>query len=95
MPMDRRVTLRIEGRVQGVWFRKWTCEQALRLGLDGWVRNRRDGSVEAVLSGDSARVDQMIVLCYQGPAAAEVDQVIVSETPETPVFSGFHQWPTK
>jgi acylphosphatase len=89
----RCVRLRITGRVQGVWYRGWTVAQARELGLDGWVRNRRDGSVEAVVSGASEQVEELIARCRIGPPAAEVDRVHV--TPEAePVASGFHQKPT-
>ena len=87
------VRLRITGRVQGVWFRGWTVDQGRELGLDGWVRNRRDGSVEAVASGPAARVDELIARCRKGPPAAMVDRVVV--TPETEdVAPGFHQTQT-
>jgi acylphosphatase len=87
------VRLRIAGRVQGVWFRGWTIDHARELGLDGWVRNRRDGTVEAVASGPAERVDELIARCRIGPPAAVVDRVEV--TPEAePVAPGFHQKPT-
>jgi acylphosphatase len=87
------VRLRITGRVQGVWYRGWTVDQARALGLDGWVRNRRDGSVEAVVSGPAERVDELIARCHVGPPSALVDRVEV--TPESePVARGFHQKPT-
>ena len=89
----KSVRVRISGRVQGVCFRAWTVEQAYALKLDGWVRNRRDGSVEAVFSGSPTAVDDMIRRCWEGPPAADVDQV--SETAETePVGSGFRHAPT-
>ena len=56
----RTVTVRIEGRVQGVYYRAWTYETATSLGLDGWVRNREDGSVEAVFSGSPDVVAEML-----------------------------------
>lgn len=65
----------ISGRVQGVWFRGWTRERALGLGLDGWVRNRRDGSVEAVFSGPGEAVAEMIRACADGPPGADVREV--------------------
>ena len=69
--------MRIKGRVQGVYYRKWTVENASRLGLDGWVRNRRDGSVEAVFSGNTRDVDSMVENCKVGPEAAVVTSVTV------------------
>ena len=94
MSAERKtVRLSITGRVQGVWYRGWTVDQARTLGLDGWVRNRRDGSVEAAVSGPAGQVDELIALCRFGPAAAAVDRVQV--TPESePVAPGFHQKPT-
>ena len=65
----------IEGRVQGVGFRYWVAREAERLGVDGWVRNRRDGTVEAVLSGEAAAVEAMIEKLWQGPPLAEVAAV--------------------
>ncbi len=76
----RTVHLRIDGRVQGVGYRAFVERQALALGLSGWVRNRHDGSVEAVLQGEPGPVAAMIELCRSGPAAARVDRVeIVGE----------------
>lgn len=83
----------ITGTVQGVWFRAWTIEQATARGLDGWVRNRRDGSVEALFAGAAARVDDMITACHRGPDAAEVREVAVSAAPEAPA-PGFRKLPT-
>lgn len=83
----------IEGQVQGVWYRGWTVEQALALGLDGWVRNRIDGSVEAVAAGPADKVEALIARCHQGPPAARVDRVTVEETPGL-VAAGFSQKPT-
>jgi len=65
----------IEGRVQGVFFRYHTQETAFNLGVKGWVRNRRDGCVEAVFEGDKERVEQMIQWCYRGPSEARVTKV--------------------
>jgi acylphosphatase len=87
------IRVRIEGRVQGVWFRGWTVDQARSLDLDGWVRNRKDGSVEAVFSGPEAALRAMLARCHEGPPAARVSAV--HEEPETAeVEPGFHQWPT-
>lgn len=73
----RTVTVRIEGRVQGVCYRAWTYETAQSLGLDGTVRNASDGSVEAVFSGPAETVAKMLKLCEDGPEAARVTRVTV------------------
>jgi acylphosphatase len=73
----RTVTVRIEGRVQGVYFRAWTYETAQALGLDGTVRNTSDGAVEAVFSGPGDVVAVMLKLCEQGPEDARVSKVLV------------------
>ena len=86
--------MRITGRVQGVWFRGWTVDEAIRLKLDGWVRNRRDGSVEALFSGPAQAVDQMLAACRRGPPAASVDNVTVSPA-DPPAETGFRQVSTK
>ena len=79
--MVQKICLRliIEGRVQGVWYRGWCRENALELGLDGWVRNRYGGNVEAVLKGEAGAVDAMIALCWQGPGYAQVVNIMVSD----------------
>ncbi|MDX2264878.1 MAG: acylphosphatase [Hyphomicrobiales bacterium] len=76
-PPVRVVHVRIEGRVQGVYYRMWAQENARRLGLDGWARNRRDGSVEAVFAGAGDRVEEMLRRCARGPRAARVTSVQV------------------
>jgi acylphosphatase len=82
----------IEGRVQGVWYRGWTVETARALNLRGWVRNCRDGSVEAVFCGLEADVDAMLAHCHQGPPGARVQSVTV-ENCSDPVTSDFRQLP--
>jgi acylphosphatase len=72
---DITVSVRIRGRVQGVWYRGWTEEEAGRRGLRGWVRNCRDGSVEALFAGPAALVNDMIEACRRGPPAARVETV--------------------
>ena len=69
----RRVVIR--GRVQGVGYRAWVEHQAKRHGLQGWVRNRRDGCVEAVFEGDEDVVTDMVASCRRGPSSARVDDV--------------------
>ena len=85
--------VRITGRVQGVWFRGWTVDEATRLKLSGWVRNRRDGAVEALFSGPAPAVDQMLAACRRGPPAASVDDVTVSPA-NPPTQPGFRELPT-
>ena len=69
----------IRGRVQGVGFRMWVEDTALARGLEGWVRNRRAGAVEAVLAGHEDAVEAMIAACRNGPPSARVERVDVTE----------------
>jgi len=91
-----RTTIRvvISGRVQGVWYRGWTVSEANAASLDGWVRNRSDGTVEAVFSGPLERVDAMIEACRTGPPAAKVTGIECFDDTDPPGQSGFHQRPT-
>ncbi|MGQ9365578.1 acylphosphatase [Azospirillum sp. ST 5-10] len=90
---DRAVRAHIGGRVQGVWYRGWTVRRATQLGLRGWVRNRADGSVEALFAGPPAAVDRMLAECRDGPPAARVDAVTV-EPAADPGPGPFAQRPT-
>ncbi len=83
------VEARIRGRVQGVWYRGWTEDEATRRGLGGWVRNNDDGTVSALFVGPRAAVDAMLAACREGPPAARVDEVesVPAEVPEA--RSGF------
>jgi acylphosphatase len=91
---DRKIVhALISGTVQGVWFRAWTVEEARARGLDGWVRNRRDGRVEAVFAGPGARVDDMLAACHSGPPAAAVEEVSATPHIDDP-GSGFRKLPT-
>ena len=76
---ERRVRLRIRGRVQGVFYRDSTQREAQRMELRGWVRNRSDGSVEAVAQGPPERVAALIDWCHEGPPLARVVEVSVIE----------------
>ena len=89
--MARRV--RITGKVQGVWYRAWTVQEATRRGLSGWVRNRIDGSVEAVFAGAPAAVTAMIDACRRGPQAARVEAVVEASESD-PGAGPFEQQPT-
>lgn len=85
--------LRIRGRVQGVGYRDWMIWQARELGVAGWVRNRTDGSVEALIDGELGAVAEMLRACRRGPRSARVDAIEESEMapPEEP---GFRRRPT-
>lgn len=87
------VHLRITGRVQGVGYRAWAIETAARLGLRGWVRNRADGSVEALVISDELAVAAMIKACRDGPFAARVTEVAADEAADDG-SEGFRPRPT-
>lgn len=74
--------LLVSGLVQGVGYRDWARREAARLGLSGWVRNLRDGRVEALASGEAAQVDGFVERCRRGPPLARVDNVAVEEADE-------------
>jgi len=82
----RRVV--VHGSVQGVFFRDTVRRHAFGAGVAGWVRNNRDGTVEAVFEGDPDAVERLVDLCRRGPAGARVDRVdVLAEEPER--LSGF------
>ena len=86
------ISVNIEVRVQGVWFRAWSLKEATFLGLSGWVRNKPDGSVEAVFSGPEDVVRKMLERFWDGPIQAQVRSVIDELC--APPNSGFYQLPT-
>lgn len=92
MPLVAR-RLMIHGRVQGVWYRAWTVETARGLGLVGWVRNRIDGCVEALVQGEADRIDRFIALAQDGPPAAQVARIDATDAPVEP-FHAFDKRPT-
>lgn len=89
--------LRIRGRVQGVGYRWSLCAEAQRLGLTGWVRNRQDGSVEALVSGPVEAVDALLLWAQRGPSMARVDAVLCNAGNATEVGTnpGFRQIATR
>ena len=89
---ERSVHVSIRGRVQGVGYRAWVAAEARRLGLAGWVRNRRDGSVEAKFAGPADAVAAMIAACREGPAAAAVTEIDLTDA--DPEAGGFAILPT-
>lgn len=87
--MRRRVRVVVSGRVQGVFFRAATQEQAVALGVSGWVRNLADGRVEVVAEGESPNIAALLKWCEQGPPRAVVESVRVQEEPPRKEFTGF------
>lgn len=87
--MMKRVRVLISGKVQGVFFRAYTEEEANRLGIKGWVRNLPDGRVEAVFEGEDEAVDKMIAWCHRGSPHSRVTHVEVIEEPYTGEFKDF------
>jgi acylphosphatase len=83
--------LLICGRVQGVFYRGWTVETARGLGLTGWVRNRRNGAVEAIVQGDRSAVERFIERARRGPPAARVERVEVNEAEVDDGLAAFGQ----
>ena len=83
----------LNGRVQGIGYRDWMVQKARDLGVSGWVRNRLDGSVEALVAGDTAAVEELLRLCRRGPRMAEVVS-IEEELADPPEVFGFRQRPT-
>lgn len=84
-----RAHVTISGRVQGVYFRGTIKERAESMGLNGWVRNLTDGSVEAVFEGEADDVRRMVSWCQKGPPAARVDNVVTEWESPTRELSGF------
>jgi acylphosphatase len=92
--MELQARLSITGRVQGVGYRDWALRTARAFGLSGWVRNRTDGSVEALLVGEETAVGRMIDACRRGPAMARVDNVDIEPVDLDVLPEGFTQIPT-
>ncbi|HXV30988.1 MAG TPA: acylphosphatase [Sinorhizobium sp.] len=91
MAEERKAALvRITGRVQGVCFRAWTRDEAERLGLSGWVRNERDGSVTALIAGSDKAVDTMLHRFWEGPPGAAVSTVASEDASSIHAPPGFH-----
>ena len=82
----------ISGQVQGVGYRAWLVRAARAMGLDGWVRNRPDGTVEALIAGDTASVEELLRQCRRGPRGASVTRIdeALADPPEE---DGFHWLP--
>ena len=93
MSATRKLRLIISGRVQGVWYRESMRQEALRLGVDGWVRNRADGTVEAVISSQAAHVEALLAWARTGPPLAQVAEVRCQDY-EGEVAKGFAKLPS-
>ncbi|KYK22878.1 acylphosphatase [Thermoplasmatales archaeon SG8-52-2] len=87
--MISSVHVLISGRVQGVFFRANTKQQAEMLGLSGWVRNTKDGKVEAIFEGEEEGVDQIIKWCHKGPSLSKVEKVDVKKQVPTNEYDDF------
>ena len=89
----RTVHVVVSGHVQGVWYRGWMVESARALDLRGWVRNRRDGTVEAVFGGPEPAIEIMLTRCHSGPPAARID-LVTAVAWDGKTGTGFHQLPS-
>lgn len=92
--MDIARLLTIRGRVQGVWYRAWMAQQAAALGVRGWVRNRSDGSVEALVAASADTLDALIARCREGPPAARVDAIDSEKADPAEAGPAFEKKPT-
>jgi acylphosphatase len=92
--MPLQVRLVVTGRVQGVGYRDWALATGRRLGVSGWVRNRGDGSVEALVVGEEEAVGKMVEACRQGPSLARVDAIDVEPVDLDVLPEGFTRLPT-
>jgi len=88
--MKKRVNIRVYGRVQGVWYRAYTRDKAIELGLKGWVRNNPDGTVEIEVEGDEEKIIELINWCWEGSPASKVTDVKFKEKEYMEEFSSFN-----
>jgi acylphosphatase len=86
--------LRIQGKVQGVGYRDALRHEARRRGVAGWVRNRADGSVEALLQGSDERVEALIAWARRGPPSSRVDAVCIEAVEDSETYAGFERRPS-
>lgn len=86
---NQSIRVLVTGKVQGVFFRKAMKTKAEQNGVNGWVRNLRDGRVEAVMEGEDERIDAMVEWCYGGPTNAMVEDVVIQKETYTGQFKSF------
>jgi len=86
---NERIHAIIKGKVQGVCYRMETRRAAIKMGVNGWVRNLKDGSVEAVFEGDESAVNQLLKWCWQGPASAKVENIETQKEDYLNEFNSF------
>ena len=91
---ETALRLTISGRVQGVGYRAWAVQTASALALRGWVRNRRDGTVEMLAAGPDEAVQLFVQACHRGPRSAQVDRVVVEPAQGVIGEAGFGEKPT-
>lgn len=87
--MNIRIHVVVSGKVQGVYFRQGTKDKSIELGVSGWVKNRGDGSVEAVFEGKKEDVDRIVKWCWKGPESAKVKDIQSIIEVYTGEFNGF------
>jgi acylphosphatase len=85
--------IKIEGFVQAVGFRHFAIEEARKLNLDGWIRNRSDGTVEALVSGSTKSVEAFVAACARGPSGSRITSLDLHKA-EPPDEKGFHRRPS-
>jgi acylphosphatase len=85
----KKVRVTVTGRVQGVWYRATTCEKAMALGVNGYVRNLVNGDVEFIAEGEDAKVDELVQWAARGPSTAAVDEIHVQEMEYDKEFTDF------
>lgn len=95
MTEKRCINITVYGRVQGVFYRASTQQQARQLGLNGWVRNRPDGTVQVCACGHPSDLEALAEWCRTGPPAAQVDRIVVAATDAVPPGAGFEVRPTE
>ena len=87
--MSQRLHILVKGRVQGVYFRVYTQKQAIKHGINGYVRNLEDGTVEIIAHGSPDAVQQLLTWCHKGPLLAKVTEVITKPVEHVERFDGF------